>query len=170
MATVVKKKVWEEENANVVMKSSEINRNSGGLLMEVGRGTSVGGFQRWWAFDIKDRSRSKRSRAKNGGKADLGMACSSSLADHRGAEAWTPWGPTMSFRATADEGGGDLTTNNLGPKQSWAKFTIKKCLSGANATILTQIRIHTLYRTCNINSPLQEQHVGGGLGKWDYTL
>lgn len=31
-------------------------------------------------------------------------------------------------------------------------------------------RIHTLYRTCDKNSPLREQHVGGGLGKWDYTL
>lgn len=84
----------------------------------MGRGTSVGVFQRWGAFDIKDRSRSKRSRAKDGGKADLGMACSSSLVDHRGAEAAAPLGPTMSFRATADEGGGDLTTNNVGPKLS----------------------------------------------------
>lgn len=112
------------------MKSSETNKKIWGLLLEVGRGTSVGVFQRWGAFDIKDRSRSKRSWAKDGGKADLGMACSSSLVDHRGAEAWTPLGPAMSFRATADEGGGDLTTNNTGPKLSWAKFIIKKSLYG----------------------------------------
>lgn len=86
--------------------------------MEAGQGTSVGVFQRWLAFDIKDRSHSKRSRAKDGGKADRGIEGSSSLADHRGAEAWTPQGPPMGFWATADEGGGDLTTNNLGPELS----------------------------------------------------
>lgn len=84
--------------------------------MEAGWGTSVGVFLRWRAFDIRDRSRSKRSRAKDGGKADRGMACSSSLADHRGAEALTPLGPPMGFEATADEGGGDLTTKNSGSK------------------------------------------------------
>lgn len=88
------------------------------LLMEAGWGTSVGGFLRWRAFDIRDRSHSKRSRAKDRGKADRGMACSSSLADHRGAEALTPLGPTMGFEATADEGGGDLTPKNLDPKLS----------------------------------------------------
>lgn len=71
----------------------------------------------------------------------------------------------MSFWATADEGGGDLTTSNMGPKLSGAKFTIKKCPYGPNAAILTKKRIHPLHRTCDKNSPLQEQHVGGGLGK-----
>lgn len=86
--------------------------------MEAGQGTSVGGFLRLRAFDFWDRSHSKRSRAKDGGKAEWGMACSSSLADHRGAEALTPLRPTMGFGAATDEGGGDLTTNNLGPKLS----------------------------------------------------
>lgn len=100
---------------NAEMKLAE---KSEGLLMEAGRGTSVGGFRRWRAFDIRDRSHSKRSRAKDGGKADRGMACSSSLTDLRGAEPLTPLGPTRGFGAMADEGGGDLTTNNLGPKLS----------------------------------------------------
>lgn len=86
--------------------------------MEAGRGTSVGGFLRWQAFDIQDRSHSKRSQAKDGGKVDWGMACCPSLVDHRGVEALTPLGPTMGFGATTDEGGGDLTTNNLDPKLS----------------------------------------------------
>lgn len=100
---------------NAEMKLVE---KSEGLLMEAGQGTIVGGFLRWRAFDIRDRSPSKRSRAKDGRKADRGMACSSSLADHRGAEALTPLGPTMGFGATADEGGGDITKNNLGPTLS----------------------------------------------------
>lgn len=94
----------------------KLAEKSEGLLMEARRGTSGGGCLRWRAFDIRDRSHSKRSRAKDGGKVDRGMAWSSSLADHRGAEVLTPLGPTMGFGATADEGGGDLTTNNLGPK------------------------------------------------------
>lgn len=102
-------------NTNAEMKLAE---KCEGLLMAAGWGTSVRGFLRWRAFDVRNRSHSKRSRAKDGEKADRGMACSFSLVDHRGVEALTPLGPTSGFGATADEGGGDLTTDNLDPKRS----------------------------------------------------
>lgn len=107
--------------------SSEVRlakTKSEGWLMGVGRGTSAGVFPRWRAFDIKDRSHCERSRAEDGGKADQGTACSSSLADHRGAEAWTPLGPTMGFWGNRWWRGWGLNSKQSG-SETELKFAFK---------------------------------------------
>lgn len=135
--------------------------------MEAGQGTSVGGCLRWRAFDTRDRSHSKRSRAKEEGKVDRGTACSSSLADHREAEALTPLGPTMGLGATADEGGGDLSTNNLGPKFCEAKFAIKKYPFVPNAAFLLMNKSQIIHVKKKAHLCKNDKR---GLSKQDYPL